>query len=38
MKKPYVKPRVTYAEQAEARAADCARTDIATCEGGPVQS
>ena len=38
MAKSYVKPAITHAERAEARAAGCARSDSATCSGGPIQS
>jgi hypothetical protein len=38
MAKRYVKPAITYAERAEARAAGCARSDTSTCSDGPIQS
>lgn len=38
MAKPYVKPAVTYAEKAEARATGCAQSDSTTCSEGPIQS
>lgn len=38
MRKPYVKPAVTYAEKTEARAAGCVMADAMACSGGPLQS
>lgn len=38
MKKTYERPAIVHTEKLEARAAQCARSDDATCGAGPIQS
>ena len=38
MKKSYERPAILHTEKLEARAVTCAKSDDASCSGGPIQS